>query len=184
MTLIGFQCRKQAKQAQFLCLTILMILVGTMACQPEKTELLFETIERRPFWSTDKFWRSQDPGFVIVAGPDDLAQVNDFFTFDAQAQLQSLDFERHFAVAVFQGLQTSLPGAPFGVEVQKIIKEEGTVKIHAHIYEHAGDEVRRPAMNSPYHLVQVRREEDMRGELEFVLIVDGRVASRQSHRLP
>ena len=172
------------KRAQFLSLTILMILIGTTACQPEETELLFETIERRPYGSTGKLWRAQNPGFVTVATPDDLAQVNDFFTFDAHAQLQNLDFERHFAVVVFQGFQGSLLGPPFGVEVQKIIKEGGTVKIHAHIYEHVGEVVRRPVQNSPYHLVQVRREEDMRGEIEFVLIVDGTVMSRQSHRLP
>jgi hypothetical protein len=171
------------KQMRFLCLAFLMVLVETTACQPEETELPFETIERRPYGSTGKLWRAQKPGLVIVATPDDLAQVNDFFTFDAQTQLQNLDFERHFVVVVFQGFQGSLPADPFGIEVQKII-EGDTVEIYAHIYEHVGEVVRRPVQNSPYHLVQVQREKGVQGDMGFVLIVDGTVVSRQSRRLP
>jgi hypothetical protein len=92
---------EMGKRAQFPSFALLVMLIGMTACQTAETELIFETIERLPYGSTGKLCRAPDPGFVTVATPDDMAQVNDFLTYDAQAQLQNLDFERHFAVVVF-----------------------------------------------------------------------------------
>ena len=173
-----------SKRFEFLCVTVLAILLVGTACRPKEIELPFDSIEQIPQMQTDKQWREREPGLMVMAGPEDLAQTDDLFSDDAQAQLQSLGFDQYFAVAVFEGLQGYLFPPPFGIEVQRVTKKGSVVTIHSATHRPTGEVERYPVEVSPYHLVKIQREKVKRGEIEFALIVDGKRVAQQTHRLP
>ena len=173
------------KRTRFLSVTILMILIGTTACRPDKVELPFETIDRSPAGPTSGLWSADEPGLMIISAPGDLPGTDKDFTQDAHTQLQNLDFEQHFAVFVFQGRYPELPPPPFGIEVQRIVREGDAITIYTDTHEPVDDEVvRRAVQILPYHLVKILRVTEVQGEKEFTLVMDGTVVHRQTYVLP
>ena len=173
-------CRKNSVQS--LCMMLLLLYLA--ACQPQEIALPFETIERADFPHGGEDYEDKEPRLIIITDATELDALGGTVSLDAQAQLQDLDFDRYFVIAVFQGWRPEWPTPQSGVEVQRISRRESTITIHAQFHEPVEGYVRKPVEISPYHLVKVPKGEDMQGEFEFVLNVDGTVVSRQTHSLP
>jgi hypothetical protein len=164
---------------------ILLLGVTLFGCKgPKPQDLPFETLERADSAGTGKYYEDEEPKLVIVTGAEEIDLLGNTISLDAQAQLRSLDFDRFFVIAVFQGRRSSLPTPRSGVEVQRCHRKGSTVTIYAQFHEPVEGHERHPEMNSPYHLVKIRKGEDMQGKFEFVLNVDGAVVSQQTHSLP
>jgi len=166
---------------------LVTVSVATMlgGCQKEKeVDLPFETIERADLAGTGEYYEGEEPKLFVITEAAEIDALGNTISFDAQAQLRNLDFDRYFAVAVFQGGQPDLPPPPSGIEVQGISKQGITITTYIHIYEPAEEVELRAVVASPYHLVKIRKGEDMQGEFQFILDVDGATVSQQTHRLP
>ena len=179
-----------AAVASILALCVLCL----VACQPHVTELLpvgesppatespslpFETIERAKFANTGQYYEGQDPKLVVISEEQESHSLGDVISTEAQAQLQSLDFDQYFAAVAFKGIV----GCVYpGIMIQRIGVEGNVITFYAHVLEPIGG-VCKTMITSPYHVVKVRRQE-MQGEIEFILNVDGTMVSRETHSLP
>ena len=161
----------------------LVVLVLLISCWPQEVDLPFETIERADLSGTGEYYEDKDPRLIIIANVAELDTLGNTVSSDAQLQLQDLDFDRYFAVGVFQGWRPSLP-SPSGVEVQSISQQGRTITIYARFYEPVEGTVQKDVEISPYQLIKIWKEVDMQGEIEFILNVDGTVVSQQTHILP
>lgn len=166
-----------------MCLISLVMMMGVTACQPHETELAFETIENADFSGTGEYYEDKAPRLVVISKVAELDTLGNTVSSEAQAQLQVLNFDQYFAVGVFQGWRPSLP-SPSGVEIQRISQQGRTITISARFYEPAEGTVQRDMVTSPYQLIKIWKGEDIQGELEFILNVDGTVVSQQTHILP
>jgi hypothetical protein len=161
------------------------VAITLSGCQGKKeVELPFETIERADSPGGGEYYEDKDPRLVIIAKAAELDTLGNTVSSDAQTQLRNLDFDRCFAIAVFQGWRPTLPTPRSGIEVQRLSKEGSTITIYAHVYEPVEGYEQKTIVTSPYHLVKTRKGEDMQGEFEFVLNVDGTNVVRQTHLVP
>jgi len=154
-------------------------------CRGKKEVVLpFETIERADIPGTGEEYEGEEPKLAIIADATELDTLGNTVSLDAQAQLQDLDFDQYFAIVVFEGQHSDMPPLRSGVEVQRISRKGSTITIYAHSYEPVEGYEQVIIKTSPYHLVKMRKGENMQGEFQFVLGVDGTVVSQQTHRLP
>lgn len=141
--------------------SLLLGLAILTACQPSETNLPFETIERADSAGTGEYHKDKEPDLAIIAKAADISVLGNMVSSDAQARLRDLDFDRYFAIAVFQGWRPSLPTPRSGVEVQRITKEGSRITIYAQFYEPVEGYEQKTVVTSPYHLVKMRKGEDM-----------------------
>ncbi len=132
-------------------LVALMLLIS---CQPQEVSLSFEIIERSDSAGTGEYYEDKDPRLVIIVKVAELDTLGNTVSSGAQAQLQALDFDRYFAVGVFQGWRPNLP-SPSGVEVQSISQRGRTITIYARFYEPVEGTVQRDMVTSPYQLIKM-----------------------------
>ncbi len=122
---------------------------------------------------------------LIITEAAEIDVLGNTVSLNAQAQLRNLDLDQYFAIAVFQGWESYWP-PPSSIEVQRISKRGITITTYVHIHElsRSGEVELRAMVASPYHLVKIRKGEDMQGRFQFILDVDGATVSQQTHRLP
>jgi len=147
------------------------------ACQPRENELSFEAVERRDWPGSGREWEAREPGLMVIATSEDLAQIDDLFTEDAQAQLCEVDFNVYFAVAAFLGWQGS---GHEGIWIEQVARRGEGVAVHVRV----GKPGWTSEVTSPYHLVKVRKEGDWNRNIRFTLYLDGTAATSLSHFIP
>jgi hypothetical protein len=160
---------------QLSCLAIFVICPGLIGCRPKETELPFETIEHRE--SAGVIWEAKEPELMIMSTPEDLAQINDLFTKDAQAQLRAMDFDTYFAIASFLGRQGD---SHEGIQIERAVRRGDAISVYVHVGKPGMFEI----VSSPYHLVKVRKEGTWDRKIEFELFLDGTSATSVSHFVP
>jgi hypothetical protein len=113
-------------------------------------ELTIATIERDSTAHTGEIYESRNPGIVIITGPEGVDKLGALITADAVQQLREMNYETHFAVIAFWGLQ---PTGYEGLFVDQVIHQENALSILGWVGEKIGtDEI-----TSPYHVMQVER---------------------------
>jgi hypothetical protein len=152
-----------------------LFLLSLAACRPQEIELPFESIERFQ-WATE-LWKSKEPGLVVIASVDDLTQIDNLVTEDAQAQLRELDFSVYFAVAVFIGWHHDVHE---GITIRQIIRRGNVTALYAW----AGKRTGKDMATSPYHLIKVRKEGKWNREIRFTLYLDGKDVASLTHFIP
>jgi hypothetical protein len=164
-------------------LLLLALLSGLSACQPQPQEvaLPFETIEQKEWAGTGQAYEPREPGLMIIAQIEDVAKLDNWITENARTQLQTLDYDAYFALAVFQGWK---PSTGYNVQIESATRQDNTVTIHAGFREPGPDEAKGALITSPYHLVRVRRIGDWNQNIAFKLVVDSVVVTSLSHHVP
>lgn len=162
-------------------LSVLAISLGLSACQPKEVDLLFETIERRDASGTGQVYQDRQPGLLVITTPEEAASLGALVTSEAQAQLQSLNYNAHFAIAIFQGRK---PTTGYGVEIERITRLESKVTIYARFLEPKPNAERAPEETSPYHVVQVQKTGTWRQSIIFDLVEGDTVVTSLSHYVP
>jgi hypothetical protein len=174
---IGGLARKRLLWVILVAATLLSLPLLYLTCQPRENALPFETIERLDEGGTGERWEAKEPGLVVIATSEDLTQVNDLFTKDAQAQLYEVDFGIYFAIAAFLGRQGSIHE---GIDIEQVLHWGDKVSVYV--------QVGRPGFGametSPYHLVKVRKEGNWNQTIQFTLYMDGTEATSLSHFIP
>ncbi len=163
----------------FLC--ILVALAGLSACQPKEVDLPFETIERRDASGTGQVYKDKSPGLIVIATPEEAAILDALVTPEAQVQLQRLDYDAYFVIAVFQGRK---PTTGYDIQIERITRLESKVTIQARFLEPKPDAEKAPEETSPYHLVQVQKTGTWGQSITFNLVVDNVVVTSLSHHVP
>lgn len=162
-------------------LSVLAISLGLSACQPKEIDLLFETVERRDASGTGQVYQDRQPGLMVITTPEEAASLVALVTSEAQARLQSLNYNAYFAVAIFQGRKST---TGYGVEIERITRLESKVTIYARFLEPKPNAERAPEETSPYHLVQVQKTGTWGQPITFNLIVGNVVVTSLSHYVP
>lgn len=153
-------------------------LMFLIACQPQETDLSFETVERRRDWpGSGKEREAREPGLIVIAASEDLIQIDTLLTKEVQTQLREIDFSAYFAIAAFLGHQGS---GHEGIDVEQIVRRGDDVLVHVQVGNLTGDLME----TSPYHLVKIRKEGNWNQKIHFTLYLDGTEATSLSHFVP
>jgi hypothetical protein len=183
---VDVQKVNMSKSANLLCLVILMVLTGTNSCRPQAQEerLRYEPIERENHSEGGRLFEERQPEFFVVVESSDTEAFYDLISAHTRQTLRNLNFDDQFGIVVFQGCQPDFSSPPFGVEVQSLHRRDSSIIIEAHICGHVEDREWYPEVASPYHSIAAWREEDMHGDFEFILKVDGETVVNRIHYLP
>jgi hypothetical protein len=167
------------KLLQVFC--VLFILAGLSACQPKEIDLHFETIEQRDSFDSRQIQKHQSPGLIVVITPEEAALLSSLVTPTAQEQLQNLNYEAHFVIAVFQGRK---PSTGYSVKIERIVREGNKVSIYAQFLEPKPDQAKADIDTLPYHLVRIQKAGKWGQEVTFELIVKGSIVASVSQYIP
>ena len=63
-----------------LLLYVVITIVGVSACQPKEFGLPFETIEKRDASGTGQVYEDKQPGLIIIAKPEEVANLDALVT--------------------------------------------------------------------------------------------------------
>lgn len=69
-------------------LLVLVFLTALLGCAATPRELPFDRLERQASAGTGKDWESEKPGLIVVATAEELNQIDDLVSRDAQEKLQ------------------------------------------------------------------------------------------------
>jgi hypothetical protein len=163
-----------------LLLVIVAIILSTNARKQGEVELSFETIEIAEIPGTGYEYQGKEPSLVIVADKGGIDLLGKNVSTESLAKLENLDFGKFFAIVVFQGIKgTNL----YGVEIQRITKQQNTLNIFAHFTERDPSIGASTVVTSPYHIVRIPKK-GLSGRIEIVLYSDGREITRRSYTMP
>lgn len=164
-----------------LLLYVVITIVGVSACQPKEIGLPFETIEKRDASGTGQVYEDKQPGLIILAKPEEVANLDALVTPDDQARLRSLNYDTHFVIAAFQGRK---PTTGYSIEIERIIRRRNTVTIYALSQGPKPDEAKGDEETSPYHLVGINKVGDWGQQINFDLVVNDAVVASLSQVVP
>jgi len=164
-----------------LFLLILLPLFELSACKFQQNDLPFETIAQDDWGNSGHAYEAQEPALAVIAQPAEVADLDGWITSDAQTQLQTLDYDAYFALIVFQGWK---PSTGYSVQVNRITREENTVRVYAQFQEPKPDEAKADEATSPYHLVQVQKVGTWGEDVTFNLVVNGTAIVSASRNIP
>lgn len=162
-------------------LSVLAFSLWLGACQPKEVDLLFETVEQRDASGTGQIYQDTQPGLIVIATPEETASLGGLVTSEAQAQLQNLNYNIYFAIAIFQGRK---PTTRYGVQIEHITHKGNIVTVHALFKEPQPGEPKGDEVTSPYHLVRVQKGGPWKQTITFNLIVGNAIVTSLSHYIP
>lgn len=163
----------------FLC--VLVTLAGLSACQPKEINLPFETIEQRDASGTGQIYKDKQPGLIVITTLEKVANLDALVTSEAQARLQSLNYDAYFVIAVFQGWK---PTDGYGIQIERITHLGDKVTVFIRLQEPPPDRKKNDIVTSPYHLVQVQKVGTWARDVTFNAILNGTVIASVSHTIP
>jgi hypothetical protein len=162
---------------------ILLIALAVAACQtiPDKTDLSYESIEQKASSGSGKLYEAKEPGLLVIAQPKETENLGGLITEEALQKLLVLDYNKYFALIVFQGWKTS---GGYSIQVVNISRVDETVNINIVFYEPKPDAEKADVITSPYHVVIVQKTGKWDREITFNLVSDEGVLDSLSHSIP
>jgi hypothetical protein len=173
---------KTHRAHKYLFLFVLLSAAALLLSGCKAEELPFETIEKGELISADRVYEGINSKLVVLTSASEARLLERGISRQAQADLEALDYERSFAIAVFQGYKGS---SGHGVQIESLMLEDITITVKALFNdpEKGQVEIITDGDYSPYHLVKVPKE-GLHGALEFVLEVDSEVLLRETRSFP
>jgi len=169
------------RKINWLLVLMLTLLLGLSACKSQETNLPFEILEQEERNLTGQIYEAREPGLIIVAQADEVAELDDWVTETSKEQLQVMDYDVYFALVVFQGMK---PTDGYGVQIERIARKGNEVTIHAQFQEPRPDQEKNDIVTSPYCLIQVQKIGAWDQDVKFNVIADGSVLISASHSIP
>jgi hypothetical protein len=158
------------------CIPYLLLLVISLvlvACGQPAVDLPFQSIEQRPMSGTGELYEDRQPGVIVISTADGVGKLEGLITPESLVQLQALDYQKHFAIAVFQGWK---PTDGFNIQIERITRAGDQVSIIAQAKERQPDLARADVVTSPYHLVVVDKLGEWNKPVSFELKVNTSIA--------
>ena len=117
----------------------------------------------------------------VITTLEEVANLDARVTPEAQARLQSLNYDADFVLAVFQGWK---PTDGYDIQVERITHLRDKVTVFVRLQEPPPDRKKNDIVTSPYHLVQVQKVGTWDGDATFNVVVNGTVIASVSHNIP
>lgn len=137
-------------------------------CRSEEKALTFETIGQGEQGDTGQLYEFYEPDLILVNHPEEIDRLRQWVTGEAGIQLQSLDYETDFALAVFQGWQGT---SGYGVEIKCLLaRQGGVVDVYVRFQRPDPDKLQNAVITSPYHLIKIQKRKLEGQEIIFNLI--------------
>lgn len=114
-------------------------------------------------------YEDRQPGVITVFTRDEVGKLDGLITSESLAQLQALDYQKHLAVAVFQGWK---PTDGFDIQIERVTRSGDQIVIIAQAKERQSDLKRNDVVTSPYHLVVVDKLGEWNKPVTFELRVN------------
>lgn len=170
-------CRKTTR----LLLLVLIPLLGLSACRPKEIDLPFETIAQGDWGNAGYAYEAHEATLIVITQATEAMELDNWVTLDTQTQLQALDYDAYFAIAVFQGWKAT---TGYKVQIDRIALLGNVINVHAQFLEPKPEEEKAPEATSPYHLVRVQRAETWDQDITFNLVMDEVVVASLSRHVP
>ncbi|MEA3308170.1 MAG: protease complex subunit PrcB family protein [Chloroflexota bacterium] len=165
----------------WLLLPMFTLLLGLSACKPQETNLPFEIVEQEERNLTGEIYEAREPGLIVVAQSDEVAELDDWVTETSKEQFQVMDYDACLALVVFQGMK---PTDGYGVRIERVVRESNEVTIYAQFQKPHSDQKKNDIVTSPYSLTQVQKTDTWNQNIKFNVIVDDSVVISASHSIP
>ena len=160
-------------------LLLAALLIGSCTCQGNSSQqghLAWEKLTNQISGKSDYSYEDV-PRLKVITNPSDAQSLSEQVYPEVLEQVQTVDFPTFFVLAVFQGQQDT---TGYSIEVADIEYKKGVVFVHANFHEPSPGDVVGETLTSPYYILTVRKTEDLKGSLTFVLIANGEEVTRQT----
>lgn len=144
-----------------LLLLAIALLPGLVACNPQETELPFETIERY-----DLSQYIGPPRVILITTRPETDRLKGLVSQQALDQLAALDFQQFFAIALFRGRQAN---TGYDTIIERVTRQDNRIVVYAQFWEPSPFYAVNPSETSPYHVIKVNRDNGAIQEAESVL---------------
>jgi hypothetical protein len=151
----------------------------TVSCAPSEVELPFETIEQdiAPWYKgAVPTYESRQPGLTIVTDIRAADQLTGI-TSEARARLKALNYDSHFALVIFLGIQS---GGHTGIRIERMLRRGDKVFMTTWV----GTPVGTTQVTSPYHLVKVEKKGQWGKNIDFEAVVNKTTIVTTTHYIP
>lgn len=146
-------------------------------------ELSFTTLVQSAFGVV---YEAEEPGLLVFSQPQDLEGLEELISAEDLAEdLRALDFDQYFALLVLEGQKNNLRSGKKVTVTQVLCRGEQVIvraRFPGPVSEH---EPLSPMVNSPYHLVAVRKAGSWGDDFQFVLENEaGESVAQTTHFIP
>jgi hypothetical protein len=141
--------------------------VPTITPTPAGIPLTFVTVDQED--SSRWTWQEREPRLFLARDESELAAFAGYLPEEAPADLQSTDWDNHFILVAFPGVQ---PTYGYQISVRDIRVLPDTISVEAITTRPVGEALLQEAV--PYHIVRVNRDAAHLGPgITVVFILDG-----------
>ncbi len=175
----------EAKHKVFTVVFLIWVIFLIVSCvqqeeTPQQVHLAWEKLTDQVSGKSDYSYEDV-PRLKVITSSSDVQSLSGQVYPEVLEQIHTVNFSTFFVIAVFQGQQYT---TGYSVEVTDIELKEGTVFVYANFNEPSPGEVVGETLTSPYYILKVRKIEDLKGSLTFVLIANGEEVTRQTYVIP
>jgi len=129
---------------------------------PPVTDLPFETVAQDEWGVNDEM--GAEPQLMVLTTLDDLTKVKDLVSEEDFANLQQIDLQDYFVVALFRGWR---PSSNYQTIIERITRRNDTLTVEAQFWEPGA--IASEGETSPYHVVKIAKDGLEPAQLELTL---------------
>lgn len=158
-----------------------LLLVG---CQREvlaRGALPFETVENKEVSGTGRFFEAREPTLIVIGQSAEIANLDGLITEKAKSELANMNYDRFFALLVFQGKKQS---NQYSLEIRGILQSGSDINVNVDMKEPMPNAPVGMTITSPYHLVKVEKGGLRNQYLTFNLMTQGTNLIQVRYHIP
>jgi hypothetical protein len=166
---------------------IILLLLLASCAQPavnpsiEGDKLPFETLSQTGLGDWGTYFDSKDPNIMVVASPDETAQLIGTNGDSLLQYVSTLDYGRYFVVFVNRGRQGYIG---FNTTIDAISRSGDVVNVYVTFTDPKPDQPVGAMESDAYHLVKVEKTGDWNRDIRFNLIVQDQNLVSLTHFIP
>jgi hypothetical protein len=151
------------------------------AATPKTASLAWEKIVDD--WGPDPnyMYQGTNPRMIVVADKPDIVAIENNLIPSHLRLVTDTDLTTFLVVVIYQGRKGSVR---YSVEVTGIQQEGKAIRLYALFHEPKPGTPVGMVVTSPYYILKVKKNETMKGDMEFILIANGKEEDRQTHKIP
>jgi hypothetical protein len=135
---------------------------------PINYELHFETIDQNEGPTTSQGYESEKPSVILIASETEVNLLSNLVSQNGMTTLKTINFNDYFCVTVFQGKKTT---NGYKITVERVVRQGNTISVIANMFEPGSDTKKGDVNTSPYHLIKISKDHDLKGSFTFKLLI-------------
>jgi hypothetical protein len=176
------------RRLEYLCVTVLAILLVNAACRPKETELPFETVMKGEPQLLDEQGQNYTATYknidlMVATNSAEAQQIANTLSPERPGvsleELADIDYREYLAIAAYFGAK---PHGGFVITIDKITQSGRNVNLEISTVEPTGGDT---VVVHPIHVVRIKRSHlPLKGRLIFKLWKEGEVVLAREHYVP